>query len=151
MVVKKVLWVLAGIMIVLSFFSVTQLNDDNFNGNIGVYATGENLEHVFDNVFNYGFAAEIGGITPEIFYSFNSNGEVIGEFFTTSEENFNLIAFENKLGLTMVRREFVNENYILYAKSARLPYYISGQDFNVQISFSGGKVTVGSPIILGGY
>ena len=117
----------------------------------GVYATGQGLNGVFDNCFCHGFAYEIFKITPEIFYSYDSNGEVIGEFFETKTEDFNLSSFAQKLGLVGISSGFVNSTFNIYCKTNLLPYRVPGKEFNVQICVAGEKTIVASPIIMGSF
>lgn len=126
-------------------------NVDKSDLTIGVYATGEESEKIFDSCFNHGFACEIFGITPEIYYSYSQEGEVIGEFFSTNKENFNLVEFANVFGLIVVETSQVNEVYNIYAISALLPYRVAGHKSNVQIAISGDQITVASPIIMGSF
>ncbi|MCR5553181.1 MAG: hypothetical protein K6F08_00295 [bacterium] len=149
--VKKIIIgfsVLIAISLTLSF--KTLASPDN-SQTIGVYAKGQGLEKYFSGAINHGFSYEIFNVTPEIFYSYDKNGEILGEFFKTTLTNFNLKAFEKEYGLTIVEIKFIDSIYNIYAKSALLPYKISGKNFNVQIAINGEEVTVASPIIMGSF
>jgi len=152
-VVKKIV-VCVSILLFASvvIFSTTELYEQSFEAkSFGVYARGEGISHVFDNVFENGLSSEIFNITPEIFYSYNLGGEVLGEFFETDAQNFNLTAFAYRLGLVVEKTTQVGSIYNIYARSSMLPYRISGQNFNIQIAIDGERVKVASPIILGSF
>lgn len=117
--------------------------------NFGVYAN-DGDSNIFDGCFDHGFMCEICHVTPEIYYSYQG-GEVIGEFFETTLDNFNLNEFANRLGLVIYKTTYVGPSYNIYACSALVPYRQTRLDTNVQISVTGNNVVVATPIIMGSF
>lgn len=152
---KKLVLVFGAFIVLFTYFSMNVrgllANSDIKDCNVGVYASGKDCKKVFDNCFSHGFANEIFGITPEIFYSYRGDGEILGEFFETKPENFNLNKFSQKFGLIVTHTSIIDGTKNIYAKSALLPYALEGEEFNVQISISNDLVTVASPIIMGSF
>ena len=149
--VKKIIigfLILIAVSLALSFKTLASPSNSQ---TIGVYAKGQGLEKYFSGAINHGFCYEVSSVTPEIYYSYDKDGEILGEFFKTTLTNFNLKAFEKEYGLTIVETKFIDSIYNIYAKSALLPYKISGKNFNVQIAINGENVIVASPIIMGSY
>lgn len=124
---------------------------DKTDLNVGVYATGKNNRAVFDKCFSHGFIDEIFGVTPEVFYSYDGGGKVVGEFFTADANKFNYQKFASEFGLIVTRTSQVDEVFNIYARSALLPYRVSGVDSNIQIAIDNNIVTVASPIIFGSF
>ena len=149
--VKKIIVVFSVLIAVSLTLSFKTLANPSNSQTIGVYASGQGLEKYFSGAINNGFSYEVFNVTPEIFYSYDKNGQILGEFFKTTLSNFNLKAFEKEYGLTIVETRFIDKIYNIYAKSALLPYKICGKCFNVQIAINGENVTVASPIIMGSY
>lgn len=153
---KKLILLFFIVIIGFSYFSFNltgllgnvELTNKN---NIGVYASGDESKKIFDNCFAHGFVNEIFGITPEIFYSYSQDGEVLGEFFETDLNNFDLNVFAKKFGLIIVKTSQVGQTHNIYASSAMLPYKLNNENFNVQIAITGKRVTVASPIIMGSF
>lgn len=57
----------------------------------------------------------------------------------------------NQLGLNILNKYEVGENYIVEGVSPRLKYSIAGRQANVQIAVSERGMTIASPIIYGWY
>lgn len=152
---KKIAVILFLGILVLTYFSFNCSglleNVDKTNCVVGVYATGKDNDAYFDKCFKHGFVDEIFGVVPEIFYSVDNKNEVVGEFFKTSAENFDIQNFSNTFGLVVTKTSFVGEVYNIYARSALVPYKVNGYESNIQIAYSKGEVTVASPIIFGSY
>ena len=79
------------------------------------------------------------------------NNEVVGEFFETTTENFDLDLFATKMGMVVLKRVFLDNTENIYAYSAQSPYKLKNQAFNMQISKTKNKIIVATPIIFGSF
>ena len=82
---------------------------------------------------------------------FNLNG-VYGESFKAEKENFSLDALLKEYGARLIKTEIVGDIVCYYAYSPKIKYraFISGQAVNLHVAVSN-QVTVGSPLIFGGF
>lgn len=82
------------------------------------------------------------------------NGKILGESFRCRGSTRTAQNIKNKLGAKLVKSAYVDGIYILYLYSGQVradPICMYGDRVNLQIAVSKNTVTVGSPIILGGY
>ncbi len=82
---------------------------------------------------------------------YKSGDEVVGECMMLLGGKERLNQIQNRLGLLITKKYFVDDKLIIEGVSNLLPYRLSGRQENIQISYSNGGIVVGSPIIYGSY
>ena len=78
--------------------------------------------------------------------------DIKGESFKTEKDSFSLFDFLNDFSATVIFTESIEQGVSYYAYSPKITYEkaINGKKINIQI-FIGQTVTVGSPLIYGGF
>ncbi len=134
------------LMILCSSTTLASLFENDYTkktqmGEVGeaVYASGD-----------LGFVLEEEGENVNCI-SYKSGNVVIGEcvWMNGGESWLNYVC--DKLGLLITKKYTLGNKLMIEGVSAKLHYYISGRQENIQIVASNNVITIGSPIIYGSY
>ena len=91
-------------------------------------------------------------IADEIYKKIDKD-KLQGESFCFQGEIINVNEILYNLNAVIIKKEQVEDIVIVYAYTFKLENYlwIDSQKVNIQIAYNDGKVTVGTPLILGSY
>ncbi|MBQ7579249.1 MAG: hypothetical protein IJT25_01815 [Clostridia bacterium] len=150
---KFVVIIVFGLIIMVLFslsFNINFESENSFNIKNGVYVKASNEKNA-SNENDLGFVLEALGTSINGIKKYYKNEDIVGEFFEVEKSNFNLELLAQKLGLSVIKRTYINNTENIYCYSPVVPYGLEGLNSNIQISINNNSVIVATPIIYGSF